>query len=266
MIFSPDKHDQKIIKLLQTSKQDFEFGQEIVKHRLMESMDRVPKAKQFYHNRFLQVAFLKYTLTTAIILAFLTSTFAFASNAQPGDTFFPVSKFSERVILSLPLTVEEKARVHMMIVGKRLKALEQSEQPQNKTTSQVQLQIVKESDDSISEAIQSVAHAKQQMKSHGDSKGEQKMTQALQQLQNMASTNEQNIQTIQTQSQNQDQQTQNEMQHHLENVQNARHKASNMLNSANPNVQGSTTTNNSQQEQQQQSQGQQDGQKTESHD
>src|SRR5260370_34296363 len=86
-------------KLLKQSAQDFQFDHQKVKQRLLYSLRDAPiKQPQI---TFMPIRILKYSSIIAAMLIFLSATFAFASNAKPGDKRFALSKLGESSIRSL---------------------------------------------------------------------------------------------------------------------------------------------------------------------
>src|SRR6185436_13453840 len=89
---------------------------------------------------------------------FLSATFAFASNSKPGDKLFALNKLGEDIVLKLPLSVEQQANVQAYIVSNRLQALDQviSKPEETLASSTKKLQTIKETDDSLSKAVEAV--------------------------------------------------------------------------------------------------------------
>ncbi len=162
-----------MIKLLKDSEQDFRFDEQRVKDRLLYSLRETPikaPARTFFTFRFM-----KYSALVAGLVIFLSATFVLALNANPGDRLFGLNKFGENVILSLPLSMEQKAQVQAGIVTRRLEALQEIEaQPAGPGLETKQLETIKESDESIQNAIDTVTANKVKLENSGQTASAEK--------------------------------------------------------------------------------------------
>jgi hypothetical protein len=214
-IFS--KKPDNLTKQLSQSAQNFSFDQEKVKNRLMYSLNDAPikaPAKIFFRTRIL-----KYSSVLAAFVIFVSATFAFASSSEPGDKLFPLNKIGEKVILSLPLSAQQKASIQTGIVNKRLKSLETVKV----RTEDKQLETVKESDESLQNAIEAVSANKKRLEASGHTQGAEKLGQVLNRLDALAEKHEQQFQSIEELiSDNEGKQT---VRKHLREIKNARRKA-----------------------------------------
>ncbi|MEJ0021595.1 MAG: hypothetical protein WDN47_03345 [Candidatus Doudnabacteria bacterium] len=223
MIFFNSKSKKKMIKLLKDSEQDFRFDEQRVKDRLLYSLRETPikaPARTFFTFRFM-----KYSALVAGLVIFLSATFVLALNANPGDRLFGLNKFGENVILSLPLSMEQKAQVQAGIVTRRLEALQEIEaQPAGPGLETKQLETIKESDESIQNAIDTVTANKVKLENSGQTASAEKLGKVLDQIDTLAKKHEDRIKTIETQMP--DQKAQQTIDNHLNGIKNSRQKAS----------------------------------------
>src|SRR3989344_8745919 len=211
------KPDNDLTKMLKQSQQDFRFDQEKVKARLDYSLRAVPIWAPSH--RFFTIRIVRYSVVTASMLIFVSATFVFASNAKPGEKLFALNKFGEQVLLSLPLTMDQKAQLHTHIVTNRLNALSQIQTAD--VTSQ--LERVKESDESIHAAIQAISTNKEKLQTRGQTTSAQKLDKVLNQLDDLAAQHEQRIKIFETTVN--DQKTRDKIDARLHEIKKARHKA-----------------------------------------
>ncbi len=211
------KKPDNLEKLLKSSQQDFRFDQEKVKNRLMYSLESAPikaPAKTFATMRVI-----RYAAVCAVLLISISTTFAFASSAQPGDKLFALNKWGEKIILSLPLSVGQRAKIETKIVGNRLKALEAVQTaPETR-----QVETVKEADTALENAIETVSENKKKMETEQDPANTAILNQALSQLDDLAKLHEQQVQMLEKMIQDHENHAQILL--HLHEIKNARHKA-----------------------------------------
>lgn len=188
------KSDQELIQLLKNSQQDFKFDPNEIKSRLTLSLttSRMEPVKQ----KKLTFTFIRYSASVlAGIVLLLSGSFAFAANAQPGDTLFPINKFWEQAWLSLPWSASQKADLQTGIVAKRLKALQGVNAPDSQTRNK-QLIIIQESDESIKNAVEAISANRQTSINQGQTDITLQLEQDLTELNNLAQKHTEEIQII----------------------------------------------------------------------
>jgi|GEM_PF-6766138 hypothetical protein len=187
------KKDGKLPDLLKKSAVDFRFDPDSVKYRLLQSMTNSMQAKSKPHR-------LKWwhAGATAVFVVFLSATFAFASNSKPGDKLFALNKLGENVILNLPLSAEQKAKVEEHIVTSRMQALD-SVKSQIETK---KLETVKESDITLTAAVAEISQTKAKLKASGNTAAAANLDAVLNRMQKMAQDHEQIIQNFENETSN----------------------------------------------------------------
>ena len=215
--FSIKKYE-KLIKLLKHSKEPFELDESSVKFRLLASMhtlDQKPRhAVAGYGWRIF-----KYSFGFVGLVLVVSTTFAFASTATPGQPLFALNKFGEQLVLSLPISAQDKAAVQAHIVENRLKALEQVQT----SVSKDELATVKESDDSLNQAVTQITKNKQAAEKSGNKKGAQQLNNILNNIQNLAAKHEVQLQKLEDETS--DQNLKSQIDQHLQKIKESRHKA-----------------------------------------
>lgn len=219
------KIDNKLSELLKKSKVDFSYDENKVKNRLMYSLNDAPMRAPS-HN-FLRIRIVRYSASFAALLIFFSTTFAFASNSQPGDKLFTLNKFGENVVLNLPLSVEQNAKMQEHIVAKRLgylQSLESSETTEGDNDSDdIKLETIRESEESLQTAIETIATNKQRLQAAGKTVAAAQLDLALNRLDQLASAHEARIHDIEDSSE--DEHTKQKIERHLHQIQEARHRA-----------------------------------------
>jgi hypothetical protein len=221
MKFFNFKPHNDLIKLLKQSKQNFQFDQGQVKNRLLYTLGDAPiKTTKL---RFFSFRLVKYSVSLAVLLVFLSATFAFASNAKPGEKLFALNKFGEKVMLSLPLSVQQKAQLQARIVTKRLEALTALKNKPDPNLETQKLETVKESDESIQQAIDTISTNKEKFEGMGQTQTAEKLNQVLNQLEKLSKRHEEQIRALEAGIPNSD--IRHAMHQHLLEIKTARHKA-----------------------------------------
>jgi hypothetical protein len=188
-----ENRDEKLKRLLKTSGSDFQFDPNAVKYRLLTSMNQADQSPRppFHITRVT-----KYSIGFAGTVILLSATFALASNSKPGDKLFALNKLGEQIVLNLPLSVEQKAKVEAYIVTNRLKALDQVQAKISQATTAVEaknLETVKETDESFTSAIDEISQNKQALEARGNNAAADRLEIVLDQLQTQAQQREATI-------------------------------------------------------------------------
>lgn len=225
MKFFPSQPNNDLKKRLAASRQEFKFDQEAIKSRLLYSLNDAPmKAPD---KTLVSFRALKYSTVLASVLILISGTFALASQAQPGDRLFALNKWSEKLVLALPLSMDQKAAMETRIVNKRLQALEAVKlnspatiSPQTETR---QLETIKESDEAVQNALESVASNKKLLETQGQTANAQRLEKVLNELDNLAAQHEKQIQGLEQSAL--DDEARQTIQLHLIEIKNARTKA-----------------------------------------
>jgi hypothetical protein len=190
-IFGSQPNDE-LTKLLKTSQQDFGFNQELVKMRVtsqLQSENQDMKQPLQHHH------WMRSSIVTAVVILSLSITAVSAAQSQPGDKLFSLNKWGEKFVLSLPLSIEHKAQVQTSIVTKRLQALKKVQtQPDDLNR---KLKTVNESDESLRNAVEMVTANKAKFRAMGQMAQANRLTPALNQLNDLAQEHEDQIQAIQ---------------------------------------------------------------------
>jgi hypothetical protein len=220
------KKDKELIKLLKHSGSDFDFDPDKVKYRLLASIKSADQ-KAFRHFRITHA--LQYSAAFACLVIMISTTFAFASNAKPGDKLFALNKFGEQVILNLPLGVEQKAKVREYIVTSRLEALDEVQEAKK-------LETVKESDESLSTAVEIIAANMKRLEDSGKPEQAEKLEQVLDKLQSKALEKEAKLQELEDKTE--DETTKTQIRNHRKKIEDSRKKAQSNIKRFNNNGQG----------------------------
>ncbi len=209
-------------KLKKASSVDFKFDPNPGKYRLLASIEHAAQKKPALHFS----PILKYCLITACLLLFVSGTFVFAANSQPGDTLFSLNKIGENIILNLPLSDLQKAEVQEQIVTKRLEALDRVQAKTETVKTQLdarKLETVKESDETLSAAIENISKNKQKLEAAGNTQGAEKLGTVLDRLQAKVADREQTIQKIEDETA--DEPSKTKIRQHLRQIKKSREKA-----------------------------------------
>lgn len=214
MNFFKDEKRDKLISMLKQSKPDFKFDPNSGKVQLMQSLTRsqIVEPEMKMHSWHI----MRYSLATACLLIFVSGTFAFASNAKPGDKLFPMNKLGEQMILKLPLTDEVRANFQARIVSKRLEALTQ-------VKPEAKLETIKESDESLNQAVEAITTNRQNLRTKGNKQAEARLNNVLNQLESLAQKQQERIEVLQ--SETDDTQVRLMIDQHLLRVKQAKQKA-----------------------------------------
>jgi hypothetical protein len=122
--FTPTAKEQELIDLLKQSRQDFRFEQDKVKMKLLveiRSQEKLPKPSSL--NNFGWALTRGLAFMVLVVFAGTGVTFAYASNALPGDKFYSINYWGDKTLLSLPLPSETKLWVHTKMANKRLQEI-----------------------------------------------------------------------------------------------------------------------------------------------
>lgn len=193
MIWFKSNSDEKITKLLKQASGSFNFDQDLIKSRLLHSIKH-QKTKNEIHIRHWHLV--RYASFAATIVIFLSATLTFASNSKPGDKLFAVNKVREKIILSLPLSVEQKAKVQTQIVTSRLAALDEIKLQRAKVNSNFnnkKLQTVKESNEALNSAVETISQNKRLLEGSGNRQGAKNLEILLNRLEKTAKEHEQTV-------------------------------------------------------------------------
>lgn len=222
--FKPSKKDQELMKLLKNSISDFEFDPNKVKYRLLSSLNQAEQKPLIRHFRIGRVA--QYSVGFAGLVVLISTTFAFASSSKPGDKLFMLNKFGENVVLKLPLSVEQNAKVQEYIVTNRLKALDQVkpavEEPDMESEFR-NLETIKESDESLMTAVNQITENKKKLEALGRTQAAENLEKVLDQLQTQAEKRQAKIRELEENSK--DSKTKAEIRNYLQKIENSRKKA-----------------------------------------
>lgn len=217
MKFFRSNRNKELTELLKNSSGEFRFDPEKIKYRLLSSINQLHQNPAHHHFRFTRV--IKYSVSFAGMVIVLSSTFAFASSSKPGDKLFALNKAGERVVLSLPMPSEQKAQVQAYIVTQRFEALDEVE-VQAETRN---LETVKESDETLTSAIDRITENKKQLESRGKTKSAEKLETVLDQLQITAEKREKKIMELQEKTTDKD--AKRKIEEHLKQIRKSREKA-----------------------------------------
>jgi len=217
------KPDKKLTDQLKASSADFKFDPNPGKYRLLSAIAHLDQKKTSFHFSHI----LKYSMITAVsFVLFLTGAFALAFNSQPGDKLFSLNKFGENIILNLPLTELQKAEVQEQIVTKRLEALDQVQAKSDSLQADLEarkLETIKESDETLTAAIDNISKNKQKLEASGNKRGAEKLNSVLERLQLKAADREKTIQKFEDETTNKDSKA--KIREHLQKIKKSREKA-----------------------------------------
>ena len=225
------KSDEQLIRLLRTAQQDFHFPIGSIKHRLMQSIGQaMPVA--VIESKFRGIIMLRYSVVAAGVIVIISGGLVLAStNSTPGDALFPIAKLREQVILGLTFDDLARADYRADIVSDRLQALDQINQnveaPQAKINNQ-RLQVVAESDKSLSTAVDAVMAQQESLQNQGKEAQAAKLRQTLVELDQLALQHEEKIEALE--SETDDAQTQASIEEHLLNIRHTHAKTLDWLN------------------------------------
>ncbi len=214
--------DEQLKKLLKNSATDFKFDPNSVKFRLLNS---IASSEQVIVKHFKFVRVLKYSVGFAGMVIIVSTTFAVASNAVPGDRLFALNKAGEKVVLSLPLPAQERAEVQAYFVNQRFEDLEQVKTKPDKPTASdtKKLQAIKESERSLTSAINSITENRKRLDTRANAKTSKKLVGILDDLQKKALEKETLIKQLEDDIG--DKETRDKIHEHLELIQKSRRQA-----------------------------------------
>jgi hypothetical protein len=153
-MFGFNSKNRKIENLLRESRTDFGFDSRELKSRIMMAVNVRHLSKDDVKRlTWRPSTWPRYALGTslAMLVVVATSGLAFAANeSKPGEVLFPVQKFQNKVVLSLPLSTATKAEISTNIVAKRIKELDEIQKNPSKS-SKVTVEI-REAEESIAKA------------------------------------------------------------------------------------------------------------------
>ncbi len=219
--------EKKILSKWLKQQPNFVYDKAKVKERLMHSVRTAPLEEP----KFSWLTMPNWGLVlTAMVIMIGSATFAYADQAKPGDVLFPVNKLNDRLILSLPFTAQTKARIQAQIVTKRLDALDQINQFAEKPTPRFEnkkLQTIKESDKSLTTAIERVTENKKAFEEAGNLAGAEAMRKTLTQLETLAGQQAERVESLE--SKTEDKVRKEEIRQHLAEIKKARKKAGDAL-------------------------------------
>ncbi len=224
MTWFNNKENKKLETLLKQSQGNFSFNQADIKSRLLQSIAHQEQTSPKYAFPWYLP---KYATALAAIVLFVSGAFAFASNSQPGDKLFAVTKVSEQIILSLPLPETQLSQLETKMVSRRLKALDNI----NKENSI--LETVKESDEGLNQAVEKIILEKARLEKRGKSIQVEKLDQTLTKLEALAGEHEQKFENLKERAT--DQQQKERITQHLEKFKQSRHKALQEIKKRSPN-------------------------------
>jgi hypothetical protein len=190
-LFDTKNEGGEIIELIKEAQQDFKFDQENVKAKLMMA---VTKLKISVHEK-PRLTFSRYALGlgSALVIFLATTALAMASNAsKPGEFLFPVQKFENKAILSLPLPATKKAEISTRIVAKRLKELDEIDPTKVKDSAQLGAE-VKAAQESIQRAAK---YLPAKPSSDQSSKKTQKIDNIIDQLNDLTTKHQEKLESI----------------------------------------------------------------------
>ena len=178
---------------LKNSDENFRFDQTSAKTRLLADLHSAP-----YLGRapFRQSHSRQYLVGGLSVVVLVSGTFTYAQSANPGDVLFPINKFGEQIILSLPFSPQTNAQIHTNLVTKRFNALDEvidNDQDDSLETQQLQLVTIQESDETFNQAIEAVSNNRQRLLDSGQTQGVDQMSQTLNDLEVLAQKHEQQI-------------------------------------------------------------------------
>ena len=183
---------------LKNSDPNFRFDQAAGKARLLANLNSAPNLGPA---PFRQSHSRQYLAGGLSVVVLVSGTFAYAQNANPGDALFPINKFGEQIILSLPFSPQTNAQIHTTLVTKRFNALDQvldNDQDDSLQTQKLQLVTIQESDETFNQAIEAVSSNRQRLLDSGQTQGVDQMSQTLTELEILGQEHEQRIVDLET--------------------------------------------------------------------
>lgn len=188
-----DESEEKLKKLLKLQQSDFDFNQQGVKNRLQLSIARASSAQPTFRT---SAWMPRWGLAIAAITLFVLSgsTFALANNAKPGDRLYLLDKAQEQIWTRLPLPASNKAQIQAGIVEERAYELDQL----RKSDKANKIKAVKESEQSLQQAVEAVSNTRTKLESSGKRKQVEKLDSVLTRLELLAEEQEQKIEEIKT--------------------------------------------------------------------
>ena len=192
-------NDEKLSRLqkqLKYTELDFKFDHQGVKNHLMQSIVEQKYSQAGSRAKFgMRRRVVSWAAGSLALVVFISSgTLAFADNSAPGDKLFFLDKFQEKIILSLPLPSEKRADVQAKIVTERMNELTELKKLENQSS--IKLRAVKESEESVTRAIESVTTVKTELEKRGKSKQAEQLDSVLNRLDDLAGKQETEISEI----------------------------------------------------------------------
>lgn len=215
--------------LLNKAKGNFRFDKTGLRRRLLMSIEEhqlntaEKKLRELTHKTFMR----KHRLATGFTLLLLVvvisgSTFVQANISKPGDKFHSFDQMGERLILKLPISEAQKAKLEANIVDERNRELDYI---MNTATSNptVKAEAVKESAANLSNAIERTTTLKENFESQGKQVQAETIQTVLTRLQNLAEEQEKKVQNLAEKEE--DEELKKQLEDRLTEIKQARQKA-----------------------------------------
>lgn len=225
--FNP-QHKEQLINLLRRSRTSFGFSQATVKTRLLGNIEELQmssaerRVRELGHNSFLRRHWITSFLTLALLVAIGSgATLAQADIAKPGTKFHVLDQLLEQFFLKLPLSESQKAKIQANIVDERNHELEYL--IQNNGDSNLEFEAVKNSQESLNNAVEQVRSVREDMASAGKTRQAENLDTVLKRLEILAEEQEGQVRNLKALQH--DEEIKVEFDHQLEAINQARTKA-----------------------------------------
>jgi hypothetical protein len=208
-------------RLLKASRTDFAFEKRGIKARLMTDIEE-KRLRDKVRGPFLRRH--KWLVMTACLVLVATGsgvTLAKTNISKPGDALHAADQLHEKLILKLPMSENQKAKIRANIVDERNKELEYFLQAENHRN--VRAEAVKESLQSLDQAVEQVRISQANLYSKGKTEQAEKMGQVLIRLETLAGEQEQKVESLKDQEQ--DEAVKKELEIQIEGIKKARERA-----------------------------------------
>ncbi|MBX4187961.1 MAG: hypothetical protein KW793_02380 [Candidatus Doudnabacteria bacterium] len=193
------KKTEKLTNILNKARFNFSYDKNGIRNRLMINTEEhqmsmaEQKLRELAHKSFVR----KHKIATALCLFLLIAAgsgaaLAEADISKPGDKLHSFDQLGEQLLLKLPLTGSQKAKMRANIVDERNKELDYLIQIMPPGT--IATQAVKESQESLSSAIEKTTFLKNNFASQGKQAQADKIDEVLKRLQILAQEQEIKVQ------------------------------------------------------------------------
>lgn len=227
-LFNTQKNSEPVARLFEKSRASFAFDKAGIRRRLLDNIEEhqlslaTSRIKEFNRKPFLSRHRLATALGTAILVAAGSgAALSRADISTPGDKLHSFDQFNEELLLKMPLTKSQKARIHAGMVEERNRELNHILEVEDQNN--VKSQAVQESQTILNRAVEQARTGKEDSAKRGKKNQEEKFDRVLDQLEGLAAEQQQRVEQLRSIEKNE--LVQKELDNQLEEIKKARSRA-----------------------------------------